>query len=461
MTTPILLSVPDPKEAGELSRFLTTAGYTVDTAYTGKECQLKAYKREYQFLILDLGIKDHSSLEVLRYLKQKMPKVKVIFTVLERDALKQSGHEVRDLIKKGASDVLVHPFTNQMLLAAIERDSLSDSWKDIESSSSNKKNDEEINDSDSEFTKIPIKDFFSGTTTIYDCYIKLGPNKYLKIIHQGDVFEKERLTTYSTEKSVEYLYFKTKERGKFINYTNQILEKAIQSDKGTAQFKTSTAQNLSEKYIEEVYVQGIKPQLIEEGKKVCENISNMIRREKNLDALLSEYRDYDKGEHGHLFLTSFFSSIICKNLDWATNRTIETVAMAGLLHDIGKLKLPSELRTLSAELMNPAQFDIYVKHPSFGEEMLRNYACVSEPVRQIIYQHHETIDGSGFPNGLSGIKIYPLAKVVALADTFSKSLMEKNMTPLEGLKDFFSNRDTLLKYDPLVIKALIKGFSRD
>lgn len=460
MTASILLATADPKHAEELSKFLVKAGYSVDIVYTGKECQLKAFQHKYTFLVLDLEIKSHTSLEVLRYFKQSASQVKVIITVKNAILLKQFGVDALELIKLGASEILIQPFTHQMLLAAIERDSLSDSWKDIEPAGPEKKEEVEVSASDSEFTKIPIKDFFSGTTAIYDCYLKLSRNKYLKFIHQGDIFDRERLNTYASEKNVDFLYFKTKERGKYINFTNQILEQAIQDDKGTALFKTTTAQNLSEKYIEEIYTQGIKPQLVEEGKKICENISKMIKREKKLDALLSEFKDYDKGEHGHLFLVSFFSSIICKNLDWATNRTIETVAMAGLLHDIGKLKLPPAIRTLNRESMNPSQMAQYNQHTLHGEVMLRNYACISEPVRQIIYQHHETIDGTGFPHGLSGIKIYPLAKVVSLADRFSRNLVQNKMTPLEGLNDFFADRESLVKFDPLVIKALIKGFLR-
>jgi HD-GYP domain-containing protein (c-di-GMP phosphodiesterase class II) len=83
---------------------------------------------------------------------------------------------------------------------------------------------------------------------------------------------------------------------------------------------------------------------------------------------------------------------------------------------------------------------------------------ITPGVCSIVYQHHEYNDGSGFPSGLTGNKIFPLAKIVALADGLTDFLKENNLSALEGLKEFLSDRQTLMRYEPELVRNLIKGF---
>ncbi len=83
---------------------------------------------------------------------------------------------------------------------------------------------------------------------------------------------------------------------------------------------------------------------------------------------------------------------------------------------------------------------------------------INSSVLQIVYQHHETIDGEGYPNKLSGVKIFPLAKVVNLADAFSDFLQNKKITPKVGISCFTEDEDRMKKYDISLVKALIAGF---
>lgn len=222
--------------------------------------------------------------------------------------------------------------------------------------------------------------------------------------------------------------------------------------------KVKTIKSLSEKYLEEIFDVGLKPQLIEEGKLICQSMYDMIQKDSGLASVMAMYEDSDPPAFSHLFLVSFMAAITCRNLEWTSQRTVELIVFGAMLHDIGMLKLPQELRDLDIGDMSPKQLEMYKEHPRLGSELLQMYPIITEPVRQIVYQHHEYVNGEGFPNGFTGIKIYPLAKVVALADEFSYILRKHKVKPIEGLRILLEDRKNIVRFEPLIVKALIKGF---
>lgn len=224
--------------------------------------------------------------------------------------------------------------------------------------------------------------------------------------------------------------------------------------------KITTIKSLTQKVLMEAYTQGLNEQHIEYAQQISSSISTVIQKEKDFTKFLQEYEDYDYPMTTHPFLVLVFSLLICKKLKWESERTIGAIALASLFHDIGMCTLPEEIRQLPPEDMTKEQFEIYQKHSVYGAEILHNFPKVSAPVIQIVLQHHEK-NGRGFPNQLSDVKIYPLAKIVGLSDHFVRSLIKSRVTPIKGLKHFLSDRFEVLQYDPELIKALIKCFIKD
>lgn len=455
----VVISDPDSIWGNNLKSFLCEKLFNVDISDNGKTTQLFVYKNKYQVAVLDFDLKNHTSLEVLRYIKLNAPEIKVIFTVKSRQRLKEFDITDGELKRLGASDVLFKPLKPEDIFKSIEGEYKIESWKDVKNSNEVKEA-EEVRARDDEFTRIKFENFFSGSTTIYDHYIRLSKNKFVKILHQGESFDSSRLKKFSLS-NLEYLYFKTEDRATYINYTTQLLKKIIGTETGTIEKKVKYANSVVEKYLEQIYTSGIKPSLIEEGKGICENMFNLIQKEPELSNIFNSYEDYDPPAFAHLFLTSFFSTLTCKNIDWAGKRTIEVIALGALLHDIGKVKLPPTMRDKDLAKMSQKEIELYKTHPKLGVDILSKFSSIPEPVKQIVYQHHEYVNGEGFPNKLSGSKIYPLAKVVSLCDSFSSFLVREKLAPLPGIKEFLKDKSTLAKFDPLVMKALVTGFLKD
>ncbi len=456
----ILLCDRDPDWCREAGEFLVSRGLEVDACSTGKDCQLAAYKKAYHALILDYDVVDHSGAVVLRYMKQSHARVAVVVTFRDKAARDASGVSEEDFKRQGARAVLVKPLNLQALFEELTGDT-SSSWRNVRTNEGPASPDVEVDAADKDFTSIKISAVQSGNTTLFDHYIRMGQGKYVKILHKGDLFDEARLKRYAVEKGVEYLYFRTSDRAAYLNFTNQLLETAIATDRGDTGRKIQSARTASEKYIEEIYTTGFRPQIVEEGHRICQNMYELVQKDKNVAEVMRRYADYDPPEYAHLFLSSFISTIIAKNLEWTSARTVESVAMAGLLHDIGKLRLPRQLLEKKITDMTTEELVEFQKHPVYGVEMLRDSPLISEPVRQIIHQHHESMTGDGFPNKLSGLKIYPLARILALANEFADLLIERRITPLDGLREFIPDRSRVARFDPAAVKALVSGFLKD
>jgi len=94
---------------------------------------------------------------------------------------------------------------------------------------------------------------------------------------------------------------------------------------------------------------------------------------------------------------------------------IHAAHLAAIVHDLGKIQVPAEILSKPGKLL-PVEFDLIKYHPTSGYNILKD-VDFPWPIAEIVYQHHERLDGSGYPRGLKGDEILPAAKIIAVADT--------------------------------------------
>ncbi len=116
---------------------------------------------------------------------------------------------------------------------------------------------------------------------------------------------------------------------------------------------------------------------------------------------------------GHQHRVAKLSVAIAKELGLAPN-IIEGIELAATVHDIGKIEIPSEILTKPTKL-SALEYEIIKNHPQSGYEILKDIEF-SHPIAKIVFQHHERLDGSGYPKGLRGEEILLEAKIVSVAD---------------------------------------------
>jgi len=258
---------------------------------------------------------------------------------------------------------------------------------------------------------------------------------------------------------MKFLYFSKADRQKYIKFCQHIFDKLMKNKKVSTSFKLTLTKNITEKYVEEIYTEGLKPQIVEQGQQICNNLYNIIQKEPNLYKLLRQFQDYDPSAYSHAFLVSMFGNMIIKQFEWESRITSQTVAMACMVHDLGKLQMPKELLTKKVEEMTPEELEEYKKHPQNALEVLQDIPMVKPAVKQIVLQHHEYCDGTGFPNGYNNPKIFTLAKVVCIANDFADIMQEHNEPPVKALKRLLTDRQKLSRYNSNILENFIKVFA--
>jgi HD-GYP domain-containing protein (c-di-GMP phosphodiesterase class II) len=115
---------------------------------------------------------------------------------------------------------------------------------------------------------------------------------------------------------------------------------------------------------------------------------------------------------------SAVSVMIGRKLGWTVHATLEKLALAALLRDVGLKELPKELVEKPRHELTQEERVTYETHPFRGAEILRSMPSSSDELIAIVYEHHETANGQGYPRRLRDVRMNPLAKVVCLADAF-------------------------------------------
>lgn len=135
---------------------------------------------------------------------------------------------------------------------------------------------------------------------------------------------------------------------------------------------------------------------------------------------------------------------------------IKGIYITGLLHDVGKLVVPAEILTKPGKL-NHSEFSIIQSHPQVGYSILERIEF-PWPVRQAILQHHERLDGSGYPEGVSGEHIILEARILGVADVVEAMSSHRPYRPSLGLDNALEeiSRGRNVLYDPSVVDACLK-----
>jgi len=172
-------------------------------------------------------------------------------------------------------------------------------------------------------------------------------------------------------------------------------------------------------------------------------------------ALILEKRDPYTA--GHQKRMTKLACAIAEEISLSPDK-IEGLYIAGIIHDIGKVNVPTEILSKPGRL-SEIELSLIKTHPQVGSDILKEMELPGE-VSSIVLQHHERIDGSGYPSGLSGEAILLEARILAVADVVEAMASHRPYRPALGLdkalEEITKNKGKL--YDPEVVDACLKLF---
>ena len=158
---------------------------------------------------------------------------------------------------------------------------------------------------------------------------------------------------------------------------------------------------------------------------------------------------------GHQNRVSMLATAIARELDLSEDR-IKGVQLGSLIHDIGKIYIPSEILNRPGKLTDP-EFQLIKSHSQVGFDIIKDIQF-PWPVAEMIHQHHERLDGSGYPQGLKGDEIIFEAQIIAVADVMEAVSSHRPYRPALGIEEGISviKASSGTHYNPEIVDLCIK-----
>lgn len=202
------------------------------------------------------------------------------------------------------------------------------------------------------------------------------------------------------------------------------------------------AQDVTERARNEARIAAYVKQLEASMRGTMQAVSNMV-----------EMRDPYTA--GHERRVGLIASALAQEMGWSHERC-QNLELLGLVHDIGKIAVPSEILTKPTRLSR-LEMELMRGHAQAGYDILKDVPFAT-PVAEIIRQHHERMNGTGYPQGLKGEQILPEARVLAVADVLESISSHRPYRPAlgieAGLAEIENHRGEL--YDPAVVDAAVR-----
>lgn len=190
-------------------------------------------------------------------------------------------------------------------------------------------------------------------------------------------------------------------------------------------------------------------------RKVTDSIFEGIYSNRDIIGALNEVRSAGEYTYTHYINVSFISMMIGKWMN-CSDRVVRHLIQAGLLHDIGKCKVPREI-VMKPDKLTKEEFDQMKKHPIHGYNLLKEINTIHEDVLAGVLMHHEREDGTGYPTGVSSEKINLIAKIVGVADIYdamtSERIYKKRQSPFEVFE--LMQNDSYGKLHPVILDTFI------
>ena len=291
-----------------------------------------------------------------------------------------------------------------------------------------------------------------------DLYIKL--NDKLEIyLPKASVYTEKHLLEIQ-QKGITRFYVRGKDKKKLDKYTLEHIDKILSDPNVPSKIKADAFYRTSADTMKQAFEDPRAEHLDEIKKSVKPMLKNIIQNEDVLKDLFTitqhDYYTYTHSVNVGVFATALAVRYYNSNGS-RLDMDMEKLSYGYFLHDIGKSRIPLEVLNKPGKLSED-EWVVMKMHPEWGYSILMETGHLTDEAAYIALQHHEQLDGSGYPFGKRGNNIHPCARICAIADTFdaltSVRPYKEAITPFEALR--LMQKETLYDFDYNLLTTFIE-----
>ncbi len=420
-----ILIIDDNQVDRKLMRLmLENGGFQVVELSSGESCIETIEAENPNLVLLDILMPDMSGNEVLRMIRENLSESEIPVIMV---TAKSDTSDVVASLKLGASDYLIKPFQFDVAIKMIR------AHLGIVIPSNFGPKQTPIN---REYEAINLHELLTNQTLGFDVYLHLQENmKYLKYIRSDELITDAQIERLKL-RNVSELFVKADDLPKFRSLFSRSLASKLTDKTLDPEQKLAVVKNAAKNLLENV-TSISSEQDCAQWSNNCVHFTKVIVSDLCQMDLTTAYESMEKLLAStptlvtHSFAVSSLSVVLGMALGIFESKSLQELSMGGLLHDLGMAKLPPELleKHLLMQEMTADELKIFHKHPALGVENIVKVSktpIITDNVINIILEHHECADGSGFPAGLPSLRQSYLVKIASVADQLSLELSKYN-----------------------------------
>lgn len=196
---------------------------------------------------------------------------------------------------------------------------------------------------------------------------------------------------------------------------------------------------------------------IDKLQNALKNLLSEIKSMNNVMNLLTDIFTHDSYTFSHSTNVTLYTLAMTVHLGF-NEKQLNEIGIGSMLHDVGKCEIPTDILNKKGTLEDD-EFEMIKMHTEYGFEILRKDPAISLLSAHCALQHHEKLDGSGYPRGLKGDEIHPYGKILAVADVFdaltSNRPYRKAMLPHEAMEILYAR--TYTHFESKYVQAFQKS----
>jgi HD-GYP domain-containing protein (c-di-GMP phosphodiesterase class II)/c-di-GMP-binding flagellar brake protein YcgR len=308
------------------------------------------------------------------------------------------------------------------------------------------------------FLPVKLRDMFSDSTLPCDFFFPSSDEssdsqiRVAKILSRGDEYNGKFHEALVIER-IDEIYIRNEDEGIFQKYFNNNVQQAIKSLNIATEKKTQLLYDNAEMVVRKVFRERPNDSNILMGTQLVEDFAVHLTTESvSTSALLSLFsKDYYT--FSHCVQVAVLGMSFCKFLGW-TRREAADFGLGALLHDIGKNSIREDILNKPGKLEDD-EFEILKQHSFLGYQQLRNAKMLIKEHLDIVLYHHESMDGTGYPDRLYGNQIPRFARLAHVVDVFDALTAERvykgALSSTDALE--FMKTEMRLSFDKELLKA--------
>ncbi len=314
----------------------------------------------------------------------------------------------------------------------------------------------ELNES---YKKIRIYNFWKFNAAECDIYVRLSSEKFVKIISAGSSYTRSDINKYA-DRQLEYLYIKECDFNAFSVSMASTPFLKLKCKRGEC-IDVETVKTTHAMIHELVLSVGLSNSVVDTAEKLSDSIVAFVK--KNSAAvrdLLKKAQDAKDYIYDHSYMTSIICCEMVSQMEWNTRDIQNKLCMASLFHDLAisdpTLAMKGDVYPDSINGLDDKERDLFLSHTQVMAEKVREVPPFPANVDTVILQHHENVEGTGFPHKLSAQRVSPLVCTFIIAHDFVSMMYRLDFDKAKIKNEFPA---FCAKYDVGNYKAVIKALN--